>query len=153
MGDTWTSARDTAILHLPSSLSRALYFRMSFKNVDIESALRRIADRRIEEAMAEGKFDRIEGMGKPMDLEAMPAEEDQRMLWWALRLLKQNDVIPHEVVWRKQVDELKARLASAKTDTERHAIARQINDLVHQVNTLGTNALPGTLTGVDEAGP
>ncbi len=29
---------------------------MSLKDIDIESALRRLADRRIEEAMREGKF-------------------------------------------------------------------------------------------------
>ena len=34
---------------------------MSFKNVDIESALRRLAERRIEEAMREGKFDNLAG--------------------------------------------------------------------------------------------
>jgi hypothetical protein len=123
---------------------------MSLKHVDIEAGLRRIADRRIEEAMAEGKFDRLEGHGKPLDLEDMPAEEDQRMLWWALRILKQNDVVPHEVTWRKQVDALKERLLDAKNDAERRAIARQINELVHKVNTLGTNAMPGNLTPIEE---
>ena len=125
-------------------------FRMPFKHVDIEAGMRRIAERRIEEAMAAGKFDRIEGQGQPLNLEPMPAEEKQRMMWWALRILRKNDVIPEEVKWRKEVDALKARLYQAKTDDERRSLARQINELVHKVNTLGTNALPGTLTPVDE---
>ena len=40
---------------------------MSLKNVDITSALRRLADRRIEDAMKEGKFDNLSGAGKPLD--------------------------------------------------------------------------------------
>jgi hypothetical protein len=123
---------------------------MSFKNIDMEAAIRRIAERRIEDAMAEGKFDRIEGAGKPLDLEPMPAEENQRMMWWALRIFKQNDVVPHEVMWRKQVDQLKVKLAAATTDEQRRSLARQINELVHKVNTLGTNALAGNLAPVDE---
>lgn len=123
---------------------------MSLKHVDIEAGLRRIADRRIEEAMAQGKFNNLQGQGKPLELEDMPAGEEQRLLWWALRLLKQNDVVPHEVTWRKQVDQLKDRLASVANDDERRSIAGQINALVHQVNTLGTNALPGNLTPVAE---
>jgi hypothetical protein len=43
---------------------------MSLKNIDIESALRRVADRRIEEAMREGKFDNLPGRGQPLDLES-----------------------------------------------------------------------------------
>jgi hypothetical protein len=123
---------------------------MSFKNVDIDAALRRIADRRIEEAMEAGKFDRIEGQGKPLDLEPMPAEEDQRLMWWALRILKQNDVVPHEVQWRKEVDVLKAQLATTTDAAARGGLVRRINDLVRKVNTLGTNALQGDLAPVDE---
>lgn len=46
---------------------------MSLKNVDVGDALRRLADKRIEDAMKEGKFDNLEGAGKPLDLEPMPA--------------------------------------------------------------------------------
>jgi hypothetical protein len=53
--------------------------RVSLKNVDIESALRRIADKRIEEAMREGKFDNLPGTGKPLNPDPMPAEENARM--------------------------------------------------------------------------
>lgn len=63
---------------------------MSLKNVDIDAALRRVADRRIEEAMQEGKFDNLPGSGAPLDLEPMPADEHARMIWWAVRLLRKN---------------------------------------------------------------
>ena len=59
--------------------------------------LRRLADRRIEDAMKEGKFDNLPGKGKPLNLEPMPAEENARLTWWALRILKNNDYTPDEI--------------------------------------------------------
>ena len=79
---------------------------MSLKHVDLESALRRLADRRIEEAMREGKFDNLPGAGKPLELEPMPADENARMTWWMLRILKNNNFTPDEIRWRKAVDRL-----------------------------------------------
>ncbi len=114
---------------------------MSLKNVDIESAMRRLADRRIEEAMREGKFDNLRGMGEPLVLDPAPAEEIARMMWWTLRLLKNNDYTPDEVRYRKAIDHLKASLATAPDGQKVRTLVRQINDLVHKLNTLGTNAI------------
>ena len=66
---------------------------MNFKGVDIGQALRNLADRRIEEAMEQGKFDNLEGSGKPLDLEPLPPGEDARALWWAVRLCRKNNVL------------------------------------------------------------
>jgi hypothetical protein len=123
---------------------------MSLRNVDIESALRRLAERRIEEAMKEGKFDNLPGAGKPLDLEPLPADENARMLWWALRIMRQNDVIPDEVQWRKAVDTLKQQLSHARNESAVRHLCRQINELVHRLNNLGTNAINLPNTGVDE---
>jgi len=114
---------------------------MGLADIDIEGGLRRLADRRIEEAMREGKFSNLRGMGEPIDLEPVPAEENARLMWWALRILRNNDCIPDEVRWRKQIDNLKAELASATNVIRVTAIVKTINTLVHRVNTLGTNAL------------
>lgn len=114
---------------------------MSLKDVDIESALRRLADRRIEEAMREGKFDNLPGHGKPLDLEPIPAEENARLMWWALRIMKQNDFTPDEVRWRKSIDLLHTALSRAQSEAEMTLAVKRINDLVKKINTLGTNAL------------
>src|SRR3982751_5936702 len=103
---------------------------MSLKNVDIESALRRLADRRIEDAMAEGKFDNLAGMGKPLDLEPIPADENARLMWWALRIMKNNDVVPEEIQWRKSIESLKTTLSSATDETRVKTLVTQINALV-----------------------
>jgi len=122
---------------------------MSLKNVDIESALRRLAVRRIEDAMKEGKFDNLPGAGAPLELEPMPAEENARLMWWTLRILKQNDLIPHEVQWRKALDYLKAQLERLTDESRLEAVVKQINDLVYKLNTLGTNAINIAVVGVE----
>src|SRR3982750_2248257 len=103
---------------------------MSLKNVDIESALRRLADRRIEDAMKEGKFDNLAGMGKPLDLEPMPADENARMMGWALPIIRNNDVTPDEIVYRKSIDGLKSELATTRDEARVRTLAGQINALV-----------------------
>jgi hypothetical protein len=115
---------------------------MSLKHVDIESALRRLADRRIEEAMREGKFDNLAGKGKPLNLEPMPADENARLMWWALRLMRNADYTPDEVRIRKQIDGLKDELPKAKTEAKVVALVTAINAAVRNLNTLGTNAIP-----------
>src|SRR5437588_2963356 len=114
---------------------------MSLKNVDIESALRRLAERRIEEAMREGKFDNLPGMGKPLELEPMPANEDARLAWWALRVMRGQNFTPEEVQWRKQVDRYRDELAAASTERRVKALVAAHNQLVHQINTMGATAL------------
>jgi hypothetical protein len=114
---------------------------MLLKHVDFESAFRRIADLRIEEAMEEGKFDNLPGKGEPLELEPLPAEENARMMWWCLRIFKNNDFTPDEVRYRKAIDHLKANLAAAQTPERVTHFVLQINELVRKINTLGTNAI------------
>ena len=114
---------------------------MGLKDIDIEAGLRRLAERRIEDAMREGKFDNLPGAGKPLDLEPVPAEENARLRWWALRILKQNDIVPDEVRWRKEIEAMKAELDAATDDAKVRRLVAGINVLVHKLNTLGTNAL------------
>lgn len=122
---------------------------MNLKHVDIEGALRRLADRRIEEAMREGKFDNLPGAGQPLELDPIPAEENARLTWWALRILKNNDVVPDEVRWRKALDYLRARLGELKDESHLPAVVGQINDLVRRINTMGTNVMKAPAVAVD----
>jgi len=123
---------------------------MSLKDVEISNVLRRLAEKRIEDAMAEGKFENLAGMGKPLDLEPLPADENARAMWWALRAMKNNDFTPDEVLWRKAIDRLKDNLTVAKTASEVKTLVGQINALVKKLNTLGTNALKVDVAPLDE---
>lgn len=124
---------------------------MSLKHVDMESALRRLADKRIEEAISEGKFDNLPGAGKPIDLEPMPADENARLTWWALRIMRQNDVIPDEVRLRKAIETLKTELQALADESKLAMLVGKINGLVHKLNTLGTNAISSRVTPIDLA--
>ena len=122
---------------------------MSLSNIDITAALRRLADKRIEDAMKEGKFDNLEGAGKPLDLEPMPADENARMMWWALRLMKHNDFIPHELQYRKSLAYLRDQLDTTRDERRMEALVAQFNDLVRRINTLGTNAINLAVVEID----
>lgn len=125
---------------------------MSLKHVDIEAGLRRLADCRIEDAMKEGKFDNLAGMGRPLDLDDMPAEENARTMWWMLRILRHNDFTPDEVQWRKAIDRLRAQLAEVRDETKLRGIVEQINHFIKKLNTMGTNALKCDFAIVDVDG-
>ena len=114
---------------------------MSFHHVDFENAMRRLADQQIEDAMRDGKFDNLPGSGKPLDLEPIPATENARLAWWALRILKQNAFTPDEVRWRKQIDLFREEIRSATSERRVRALVAAHNQLVLRINTLGTNAL------------
>jgi len=119
------------------------------RNIDITAAIRRVAERRIEDAMREGKFDNLAGAGKPLDLEPMPTDENARQTWWALRILRNNDFIPDEVRWRKSIDYLRHRLDTLADEDRLSPPVNQFNELVHRINTLGTNALNCNIAPLD----
>jgi len=99
--------------------------------------------------MREGKFDNLAGAGKPLDLEPMPADEAARMTWWMLRIMRQNNFTPDEIRWRKRLDQLKADLHALDDESRLQSLVAQINKLVLQINTLGTNAMTVGVAGVD----
>lgn len=113
------------------------------------SAMRRLAEQRIEDAMHEGKFDNLEGAGKPLELEDPPAMEEARLQWWALRILRHNDVIPDEVRWRKALDHLKAQVRALIDESGLEALVLKVNELVRKINTMGTNALREDVHAMD----
>jgi hypothetical protein len=123
---------------------------MGLQHVDMGAALRRVAEKRIEDAMKEGKFDNLPGAGKPVDLEPLPTDETARMTWWALRILKNNNFTPDEVRWRKAIDYLKAKLNNVQYEWEVAPVVKQVNELVRKLNTLGTNAIRLGIAPLDE---
>ena len=123
---------------------------MALKNVDIEAVLRRMAEKRIEEALEQGKFDNLPGAGKPQDLEPLPADEDARALWWALRIMRNADFQTDELRYRKRIARLRELLELAMDEAGVIALVREHNELVRRLNTMGTNAIRSTLGTLDE---
>ena len=73
-----------------------------------------IADRKIREAMAEGAFEHLDGMGEPLDLRENPFEDPaQRM---GHRLLRNNGFAP---AWIEEGREIDAEIRWLKDIFER----------------------------------
>ena len=121
---------------------------MALHNINMDSVFRRLADKRIEEAMAEGKFDNLPGAGKPVDLEPLPADENARAMYWALRLMHKNEFTPHEVQYRKQIDTLVDAVKAATTEADVVELVGRVNELVPKLNTMGTNAIRLPVAGM-----
>jgi hypothetical protein len=122
---------------------------MSLRNIDFDAVFRRVAERRIEEAIKEGKFDNLPGAGQPLEIDAAPADEDARARWWAIRILKQNDITPDEIKWRRTIDALRAELHRANQAAHVRKVVATLNGLIRKVNTMGTNALHAAVYEVD----
>lgn len=73
---------------------------------DIQRVIELIADRKIEEAMLEGKFDDLPGKGKPLPLdEEWFAPPELRP---AIRLLKSAGVLPDWMERAREIERLRA---------------------------------------------
>jgi len=85
----------------------------------------RLADRRIREAISEGKFDHLPRRGA-IDLDEyfkLPA--DLRM---AYSILKSAGCVPEEVELLREADRLETELASATDDARRATLRRELAD-------------------------
>ena len=114
---------------------------MALRDVDFGQVLRNLADRRIEEAIEAGKFDNLEGKGRPLELEPLPADENARAMYWALRIFKKAGLTTDELRYRKQISELRDAVAACRDAGRVVDLVYQHNVLVRKLNTMGTNAI------------
>jgi len=84
----------------------------------------RVAENRIKEAIAEGKFDKVPGAGEPLDLdEYFSTPEDVRM---AYSLLKNANCVPAEVELLKEISRLEEAIGGAEDDASRRMLRRTL---------------------------
>ena len=114
---------------------------MALRDVDFGQVLRNLADRRIEEAIEAGKFDNLEGKGRPLELEPLPADENARAMYWALRIFKKAGLTTDELRYRKQISELRDAVTACRDAGRVVDLVYQHNVLVRKLNTMGTNAI------------
>ncbi|HYA11981.1 MAG TPA: DnaJ family domain-containing protein [Thermodesulfovibrionales bacterium] len=94
----------------------------------------RIAERRIIEAMENGEFENLEGMGKPFNLEDETwIPEDLRM---AYRILKNAGCIPPELELRNEVINMSALINTIDDDKERLKKIRELNFKILRLNIM-----------------
>jgi len=94
----------------------------------------RIAERRIKDAMENGEFDNLEGMGKPITFEdETMIPEDLRMVY---RILKNAGCIPPEVELRNEVVNISALINTIDDDKERLKKIREFNFKLLRLNIM-----------------
>ena len=87
---------------------------------------RKIAERKIEEAIERGELDDLPLAGKPVrldDLDGVPEE-----LRSTFRVLKNANVLPEEVQIQQQMRELRAALGDCADEGERRRLVRLLNE-------------------------
>lgn len=110
---------------------------------------RNLVERRIVEAMERGEFDNLPGQGKPLHIDSPPPVNED--LWWMLKIMRQANVVPDEIRYRKRVDELREKLETATDERDVLATVRELNAEIRKLNGMGTNVIPTTLTTFEEA--
>ena len=89
-------------------------------------SLTKLIDKQIEEAIARGEFDGIEGSGKPIDLNAyFAAPADLRV---GYSMLKSNKFVPEEVERLKEIGELRERLKACESEAEKQRLTKLLNE-------------------------
>ncbi|HEX7958181.1 MAG TPA: DUF1992 domain-containing protein [Pyrinomonadaceae bacterium] len=77
----------------------------------------KLVEQKIREAQAAGEFDRLEGAGRPLDLDAYFATPEE--LRAAYAVLKNAGVLPEEAAVLKELNELSARVEDCRDEAER----------------------------------
>lgn len=96
--------------------------------------LRKIAERRIIEAMENGEFDDLEGKGKPINFEDETwIPEDLRM---AYRILKNAGCIPPELELRNEIINMRDLIDTIDDDKERLKKLRELNFKLLRLNII-----------------
>lgn len=83
-------------------------------------------EKQIQKAIAEGKFDNLEGAGKPINLdEYFATPEDIRV---GYSVLKSQKFVPEEIHRLKEIGELKEKLNVCTDAQERAKLTKMLNE-------------------------
>lgn len=105
------------------------------------------ADRQIREAQERGEFDDLPGAGKPLaDLDA-PHDDG----WWIRRKLREEQFsrLPPTLQVRKDLAEVRERIARSRSENEVRRLVAAINDRIRHVNRTDVTGPPSTLMPLD----
>ena len=94
----------------------------------------KLVEQKIREAMKAGEFDRLEGEGRPVNLDAYFATPEELRAGYAV--LKNAGVLPEEAQLLKEINEVKSRLELACDESEREHLKRAVAELTLKYNLL-----------------
>ena len=83
-------------------------------------------EKQIQKAIAEGKFDNLEGKGKPINLDDYFATPEDIRVGYSV--LKANQIVPEEVDRLKEIGELKEKLQNCADAEQRQKLTKILNE-------------------------
>ena len=87
----------------------------------------KLVEQKIREAQEAGEFDRLEGVGRPVNLDAYFATPPELRAGYAV--LKNAGVLPEEAALLGEINETTARLAEARDAEARSRLRRELERL------------------------
>ena len=104
-------------------------------------------ERKIRESMERGEFDNLPGQGEPLPDLAQPYDE----LWWLRKKLREEklSIDPPALTLRREVDDIRARIATAGHEAEVRRLVAAINERIVYVNSHLTFGPPSDIVPLD----
>ena len=95
----------------------------------------RIIEERIRSAQQKGKFENLEGSGKPLILENDGHVAGELKL--AYKMLKNADCLPPEIELKKEIERTEDLLSGMEDTSEKYHTLKKLNYLIMKVNSIG----------------
>ena len=95
----------------------------------------RIIEERIRRAQQKGKFENLEGTGKPLVLENDGHVAGELRL--AYKILKNADCLPPEIELKKEIERTEDLLSGMEDTAEKFRTLKKLNFLIMKVNSIG----------------
>ena len=99
----------------------------------------KIVEERIRKAQRKGKFENLEGSGKPLDLlndQGVAAE-----LRLAYKILKNADCLPPEIELKKEIQQTEELLSGMGETAAKYRTMKKLNFLIMKLNTMRNTAI------------
>jgi len=96
--------------------------------------LEKLVEEKIKAAMEAGEFHDLEGAGRPLNLdEYFATPEDLRVTY---SVLKSSRVLPREVELLKEIESLRASIATASSTQDKARLNRELNNTLLQYDIM-----------------
>ena len=94
----------------------------------------KIIEDRIRRAQQKGKFENLEGTGKPLIFDSDSHVDSELRL--AYKILKNADCLPAEIQLKKEIKRTEDLLSGMEKTAEKHRTLQKLNFLIMKLNTM-----------------
>jgi len=112
---------------------------LNAKFLNMLTGFEKVVEERIQRAQREGRFDHLDGSGKPLCLKNdQHISEDLRICH---KILKNADCLPPELEIKKEIRQTETLLAGMKDTAEKYQVLKKINFLIMKCNAMANGSI------------